>query len=134
MLERTSRNHPIEQIAPVMTRDELVQIQQEVMDVYVERNVQQYIVNIVANTRNRKEIFLGVSPRGSIALMKIAKAYAYIHGRDFVLPDDIKYLAPFVLSHRIILHSEARYDGKTNEEIVAAIVKDTFVPIRKDFG
>ena len=134
MLERTSRNHPIEQIAPVMTRDELVQIQQEVMDVYVERNVQQYIVNIVANTRNRKEIFLGVSPRGSIALMKIAKAYAYMHGRDFVLPDDIKYLAPFVLSHRIILHSEARYDGKTNEEIVAVIVKDTFVPIRKDFG
>ncbi len=133
ILERTSKEHPIETISPVMTKNELVLIQEEVRNVYIEKNVQQYIVNLVRETRNHDSIFLGVSPRGSIALMKAAKAYAYIKGRDFVLPDDVKYLAPFVLTHRIILTSEAKYDGKTARQIVEQVVKQTFVPIRKDF-
>lgn len=133
MLERTSKEHPIESISPVMTKEELVSIQEEVRNVYIEKNVQQYIINLVRETRNHESIFLGVSPRGSIALMKAAKAYAYIKGRDFVLPDDVKYLAPFVLTHRLILTSEAKYDGKTAREIVEQIVKQTFVPIRREF-
>jgi MoxR-like ATPase len=133
MLERTSKLHPIETISPVMTKEELVTVQEEVRNVYMETNVQQYIVNLVRETRNHNSIFLGVSPRGSIALMKAAKAYAFIKGRDFVLPDDVKYLAPFVLTHRIILTSEAKYDGKTARQIVESIVKQTFVPIRKEF-
>jgi MoxR-like ATPase len=133
MLERTSKLHPIETISPVMTKEELVAVQEEVRNVYMETNVQQYIVNLVRETRNHNSIFLGVSPRGSIALMKAAKAYAFIKGRDFVLPDDVKYLAPFVLTHRIILTSEAKYDGKTARQIVESIVKQTFVPIRKEF-
>jgi MoxR-like ATPase len=133
MLERTSKEHPIESLSPVMTKEELVLIQKEVRNIYIEKNVQQYIVNLVRETRNHESIFLGVSPRGSIALMKAAKAYAYIKGRDFVLPDDVKYLAPFVLTHRIILTSEAKYDGKTARQIVEKVVKQTFVPIRKEF-
>jgi MoxR-like ATPase len=133
MLERTSKEHPIETISPVMSKEELVLIQKEVRDVYVEKNVQQYIINLVRETRNHDSIFLGVSPRGSIALMKAAKAFAYIKGRDYVLPDDVKYLAPFVLTHRIILTAEAKYDGKTARQVVERIVKQTFVPIRKDF-
>ncbi|RDW20177.1 AAA family ATPase [Oceanobacillus arenosus] len=133
MLERTSRNHPIEAIHSVLSREELITIQEEVKDVYIDRNVQQYIINLVTRTRENLSIYLGVSPRGSMALMKAAKAYAYIHGRDYVLPDDVKFLAPFVMAHRVILTSEAKYEGKTSEEIIASIVKTTHIPIRKEF-
>jgi len=134
MLERMSRNHPIETISPVMTKEELVSIQEEVKDVYVDQNVQQYIVNLVKATRENENIFLGVSPRGSIALMSVAKALAFIYGRDYVIPDDVKFMSPYVLSHRIILNSRAQYEGKTSEDIVRSIVEQTFVPIRKEFS
>ncbi|WP_330949523.1 AAA family ATPase [Virgibacillus sp. MG-45] len=134
MLERTSREHPIHTIEAVITKEELVAMQEEVQRVYVEQNVQQYIVQLVRGTRSHESIFLGVSPRGSIALMKAAKAYAYINGRDFVIPDDVKYLAPFVLSHRIIVQSDARYEGKTNEDVIQSIVKNTYIPVRKEFS
>ncbi|MYL61241.1 AAA family ATPase, partial [Virgibacillus halodenitrificans] len=91
-------------------------------------------INLATASRNNPLIYLGVSPRGSISLMKAAKAFAYINNRDYVLPDDIKFLAPYVLSHRIILHSEARYDGVTNEEVIHSIIKNTHIPIRKEFG
>lgn len=133
MLERTSENHPIESVAPVMSREELIGIQDEVKEVYIDKNVQQYIINLVTRTRKNSAIYLGVSPRGSIALMKAAKAYAFVLGRDYVLPDDVKFLAPYVLSHRIILTSEAKYDGVKSEEVVESIVKTTHIPIRKEF-
>ncbi|SEQ81600.1 MoxR-like ATPase [Virgibacillus subterraneus] len=134
MLELTSKDHPIESISSVINRDELLSIQEEVKDVYIDKNVQQYIINLVTGTRNNKAIYLGVSPRGSISLMKAAKAYAYIHGRDYVLPDDVKYLAPFVLVHRVILTSEAKYDGLTSDKVIEKVVKDTHIPIRKEFN
>ncbi|RDW18915.1 AAA family ATPase [Oceanobacillus chungangensis] len=133
MLERTARNHPIGAIHSVLSREELISIQEEVKDIYIDRNVQQYIINLVTRTRENPSIYLGVSPRGSIALMKAAKAYAYIHDRNYVLPDDVKFLAPFVMAHRIILTSEAKYEGETNEDIIASIVKTTHIPIRKEF-
>lgn len=133
MLERTSENHPIESVAPVMSREELIGLQEEVKEVYIDKNVQQYIINLVTRTRKNSAIFLGVSPRGSIALMKAAKAYAFVLGRDYVLPDDVKFLAPYVLSHRIILTSEAKYDGVKSEDVVESIVKTTHIPIRKEF-
>jgi MoxR-like ATPase len=132
MLEITARDHPIEKIDAVMTREELVRIQEEVKEVYIDKNVQHYIINLVSGTRSHPSIYLGVSPRGSIALMKAAKAYAYIHGRDYVLPDDVKYLAPFVLTHRVILTNEAKYDGHTAEELIDTIVNKTHIPIRKE--
>ncbi|MFA1819498.1 AAA family ATPase [Virgibacillus oceani] len=132
MLEITARDHPIEKIDAVMTREELIRVQEEVKEVYIDKNVQHYIINLVSGTRSNSSIYLGVSPRGSIALMKAAKAYAYIHGRDYVLPDDVKYLAPFVLTHRVILTNEAKYDGLTAEELIDTIVKKTHIPIRKE--
>ncbi|TFJ92633.1 AAA family ATPase [Lentibacillus salicampi] len=134
MLEATSKTHPIEAISAVMDRDELLAVQEEVKDVYIDRNVQQYIINLVTGTRENSAIYLGVSSRGSIALMKAAKAYAYIYGRDYVLPDDVKYLAPFILAHRIILNTEAKYDGLTSDSVVEKIVQNTHVPIRKEFN
>ncbi|AIF42434.1 MoxR family ATPase [Virgibacillus sp. SK37] len=134
MLQRTSKQHPLETIDAVMSRDELIKLQQEVKEIYIDTSIQQYIINLATASRNNPLIYLGVSPRGSISLMKAAKAFAYINDRDYVLPDDIKFLAPYVLSHRIILHSEARYDGVTNEEVIHSIIKNTHIPIRKEFG
>ncbi|MBR7797481.1 MAG: AAA family ATPase [Bacillota bacterium] len=134
MLERNAREQPIESIEAVLTREELKGIQEEVTNVYVDKNVQHYIINLISSTRSNPSIYLGVSPRGSIALMKAAKAYAYIMERDYVLPDDVKFLAPYVLAHRIILTSEAKYDGVTADDIISSIVKSTHVPIRKEFS
>ncbi|MFU0789131.1 AAA family ATPase [Virgibacillus proomii] len=133
MLERTSSEHPIEKIEAVLSKEELQQIQKEVKQVYIDKSVQHYIIDLTMSTRSHPAIYLGASPRGSIALMRAAKAYAFIVGRDYVLPDDVKYLAPYVLTHRIILHSEAKYDGVIADEVIAAIIHHTNVPIRKEF-
>ena len=134
LLEKTSMNHPIESIEAVMSREELIAVQEEVKNVYVDRTIQTYIVNVVNRTRTHQAIYLGVSPRGSIALMKAAKAYAYIHGRDYVIPDDVKYLAPFVLSHRLIITSEGKYNGETGESVIESILKTTHIPVRREFN
>lgn len=131
VLSRVQEELPIQELTPVITLDELLSMQKEVKGVFVDDTIKQYIISIVTRTRNHPQIYLGVSPRGSIALMKAAKSYAYIQGRDFVLPDDIQFLAPFVFSHRMILQSQARYDGVNAEEIISSILSDTKVPIQK---
>jgi len=133
ILMRTSKDHPINNIESVMNQEELLIIQQEVKDIFIAKNIQQYIINLVTLTRNHKKIYLGVSPRGSIALMRASKSLAYIRGRDYVIPDDVKYLAPFVLAHRLILTPEANYDGQTNEEIIDQIVESVNIPIQEDY-
>ncbi|GAB4074509.1 MoxR family ATPase [Barrientosiimonas marina] len=133
MLDLTAEHHPIDSLSPVLTQADLVHLQEEVNEVYIDRTIKQYIINLVNNTRDDQFVYLGVSPRGSIALMKAAKAYAYIYGRDYVLPDDVKYLAPFVLAHRLILNAEAAYDGWTPEQVVDAIVAHSDIPIQKGF-
>lgn len=134
MLERTSERHPIDQLQAVMSAEELVLIQEAVKDVYIAENIQRYIINLVTLTRSNAHIYLGVSPRGSIALMRASKALAYIHGRDYVIPDDVKYLAPFVLSHRIILTPEANYEGVTQENVILSVVDQADIPIRKEYS
>jgi MoxR-like ATPase len=134
LLARTSSNHPIDTIQAALSREELIVIQEEAANVYLDETIQTYIVNIVNRTREHSSVYLGVSPRGSIALMKAAKAYAYIHGRDYCIPDDVKYLAPFVLAHRIIITSEGRYNGDTGESILASILKTTHIPVRREFS
>ncbi|HEX6593417.1 MAG TPA: MoxR family ATPase [Bacillota bacterium] len=135
ILKRTEKGHPIEAIQPVMTKEELIRVQEDVQkNVYVDENIQQYIVNLVATTRTHDDIDLGVSPRGTLALLSVSKAYAYITNRAYVVPDDVKLLAPFVLSHRIILKTEAKYNGQTEEDVIAEIVDHTNVPIRKEFS
>ncbi|MEN0648025.1 MoxR family ATPase [Caldifermentibacillus hisashii] len=131
VLSRVQEELTIQELTPVITLDELLSMQKEVKGVFVDDTIKQYIISIVTRTRNHPQIYLGVSPRGSIALMKASKSYAYIQGRDFVLPDDIQFLAPFVFSHRMILQSQARYDGVNAEEIISSILSDTKVPIQK---
>ncbi|MBU5341440.1 AAA family ATPase [Caldifermentibacillus hisashii] len=131
VLSRVQEELPIQELTPVITLDELLSMQKEVKGVFVDDTIKQYIISIVTRTRNHPQIYLGVSPRGSIALMQASKSYAYIQGRDFVLPDDIQFLVPFVFSHRMILQSQARYDGVNAEEVISSILSDTKVPIQK---
>ena len=132
MLDRVMENSPIDEISAVMSKEELMSIREDIKGVYVARNIQRYIIELVNRTRNHPAIYLGVSPRGSIALMKASKAYAYIQGRDYVLPDDVKYLAEYVLSHRIILTPEANYENIKNEDMITSIVQAVNVPIQRD--
>jgi len=132
MLNRVMENSPIDEISAVMSKEELMSIREDIKGVYIARNIQRYMIELVNRTRNHPAIYLGVSPRGSIALMKASKAYAYIQGRDYVLPDDVKYLAEYVLSHRIILTPEANYENIKNEDMITSIVQDVNIPIQRD--
>lgn len=132
MLNRTDQQHPIDQLVPIMDRSQLIEIQQFIDNIYVDETVKHYIVQLVSETRENEYVQLGVSPRGSIALMKAAKAYAFIQNRDYVIPDDILFLAPYVLVHRIILRPEARYDGITQQNLITQLLKKIDVPIRKE--
>ena len=113
----------------VLSIHELVELQQAVKEVNVDHTIKTYIVDCASETRNNPHVYLGVSPRGSLALMKSAQAYALIKGRTYVTPDDVKYLAPFVFGHRMILRSEAKYEGITTNEIVERILTRVSVPI-----
>ncbi|EZP79226.1 ATPase [Parageobacillus genomosp. 1] len=131
ILSRVEKVPPIEEIRPVMALDELLELQRKVAEVYVSDPIKRYIVDIVQRSRSNASVYLGVSPRGSVALMKAAQAYAFIHGREFVIPDDVQFLAPYVLSHRIIMKSEAKFDGLTAEDIVGQMIARTPVPIQR---
>ena len=131
VLRRAEKSAPIEQIEAVISVEQLLQLQQQVKNVYIEDNVKAYIVELARATRMHEKVYLGVSPRASIALMKAAQAYAFVQGRDFVRPDDIQYLAPYVFSHRLILQSEARYEGTSQEQIVGSIVQNISVPVKR---
>jgi MoxR-like ATPase len=131
MLNRIEKVLPIEEIQPVIALDELLHLQKQAADVYVSEEIKRYIVEMVQRSRAHASVYLGVSPRGSVALMKAAQAYAFMHGREFVVPDDVQFLAPYVLSHRLIVKSEAKFDGLTAEEIVAQIIARTPVPIQR---
>lgn len=131
ILRRAEKSAPIQNLEPVITIDELLAIQDEVKNVYVDDSVKGYIVQLARATREEPNVYLGVSPRGTLALMRACQAYAKIHNRDFVKPDDVQYLAPFVFSHRIILKPEARYEGLTVDVILNNIITKSVIPIKR---
>ncbi|WP_268258274.1 AAA family ATPase [Bacillus massiliigorillae] len=131
VLERSQVNHPIEDIHPVVTIEEVCQLQQQAKQVHVEKAIKEYIVQLANETRHHNSIELGVSPRGSIALMKASQAYALMQGRDYVLPDDIQYLTPFVFAHRMILKPEIKYGGVSPESIIESILASVPVPVQR---
>ncbi|WLR51085.1 MoxR family ATPase [Bacillus tianshenii] len=131
MLNRMEREDPIQKLESVLTVEELLTLQDEVKLVHVDESVKRYIVDIIRSSREHSAVELGVSPRGAIALMQAAQAYAFILQRSYVVPDDIQYLAPFVLSHRLMLTSEARFSHLTPESIVKQLVQQAEVPITR---
>jgi MoxR-like ATPase len=131
VLNRTQKVKPIDELEPVIDLKELRELQTQIRDVHVDDTIKRYIVELATRTRTHASVYLGVSPRGSIALMKAAQSYAFMYGRDYVLPDDIQYLAPAVFAHRIILKSEAKFEGIRAEEIVDHVVSRVPVPVRR---
>ncbi|MEA5499622.1 MoxR family ATPase [Limnoraphis robusta] len=102
MLQKLTRSVTVEALEACLTPADILELQQLCSRVQVETSVQQYILNLVRTTRDHQEIALGVSPRGAIALHRATQALAFLYGRDYALPDDVKFLAPYVLAHRII--------------------------------
>jgi len=129
ILERTEKHNPIQNIEQaVMTVDDIVSMQEEVREVTVNELVKQYIVKIVSSTRSDRNCTLGISPRGSIALYKASKAFAYIYERNYVTPDDVKNASVSVLAHRIILSPQGKSEFGTTEEYVRHILESCEVP------
>ncbi|WP_419882836.1 AAA family ATPase [Peribacillus sp. B-H-3] len=131
VLNRVQFIPPIDDLEPAITLEELRDLQNEAKAVHIDETIKRYIVEMAAKTRSHHSVYLGASPRGSIALMKASQAYALLQGRDYVLPDDVQYLAPNVFAHRIILKPEARYEGKSSEGIMKEIVRIVPVPVKR---
>lgn len=131
VLRRAISTERVADLAPVISLEELLELQEEVRNVYVEDSVKSYIVQLARATRSVSEVYLGVSPRASIALMKASQAYAKMHDRDYVKPDDVQYLAPYVFGHRLILKPEARYEGVTTEGLLNRIIEKSVIPIKR---
>jgi MoxR-like ATPase len=128
VLERQVKQHPIYSVKPVVGKDEVLQMQANVRDVHIDDSLKQYMVEIVAATRNHALLALGASPRASLGLMRTGQARAALLGRDFVLPDDIKALAAPVLCHRLILKPEARLRQSDLVSLVHEILEQVPVP------
>jgi len=128
MLELLRREHPIDTLEPVVSAEDVVACQQSVREVYVDPKVRDYIVEIVRNSREHDDVALGGSPRASIALYRASQALAAVRGHDFVLPDDVKRMAPAVLGHRLIVRPESRLRKVTSAAIVTEILTETSVP------
>ena len=115
-------------LQPVVSGDDIIAIRGIADQVYISDLVLNYIVEIVTGTRNNPEVKIGSSPRGGIALVSLSKAYALLQGRGYVLPDDVKYLAPFVLCHRIALAHEAKVQGRGEHQVIESILSSIAVP------
>jgi MoxR-like ATPase len=143
LLNNLRREHPINLLKPVPplpsipsagndgTLGQLLGLQREVWEVHVDETLQDYIVRLVSATRNHPDLVLGGSPRASLALYKTAQALAAVRGRDHVLPDDIKYLAPVVLPHRLIVRPESELRGRTADQILSDMLKEVSLEFGK---
>lgn len=129
ILERFRLEDPLPDLAPVTSPEEIIAMQGERRKVRVENSVRDYVVRLARATRENSEIELGASPRAAMALFQAAQAWAGIQGRDFVIPDDIKFLAQYVLCHRIIISPQAQLRGRKVESLVNDIVSLVPVPV-----
>ena len=123
ILKRNEESQKPKDLTAVITCGEIEELKKNIINVKCSAAIQTYIIDIVDSTRNADFIKLGVSPRGSIAMNRMAKAYAFVKGRDYVLPDDVKKLAPYVFAHRIILTSKGKTVVASNEEAIAKLMK-----------
>jgi len=128
ILDRQQLKHPIELLEAVISVEELQEVMQEIKKIYVSKPVKRYMVDLVNRTRQSSDVYLGASPRGSLALFRTGQAVAALAGRDFVLPDDIKSLAVPVLAHRVIVGPAARLRELSAEKIVEEILENLPVP------
>lgn len=129
ILLRFKEEQPLQTLEPVLSGDQLWQLQSIVRKVHVEPAVENYIVELVRATRSHSGVELGVSPRGTLALYRTSQAFAALHGRNYVIPDDVKRLARSVLAHRMIATSQARLHGRLMEQVVEDVLHSIAVPV-----
>jgi MoxR-like ATPase len=115
-------------VHPVISAQQMAALKMQVRSIYIEEKLIYFITSIVSHTRNNKSIYLGASPRASIGILNSSKALAAMHGRDFVTPDDIIYVTPAVLRHRIVLTPEKEMDGTTTDDVITQIIQGIEVP------
>ena len=111
-------SHPVAEVRPVIGPEDVIAMQRLAESVHVEEEILDYILGLTHHTRRHRRVYLGASPRAALALLHAAKGRALVKGRDFVLPDDVKYLAPFVLSHRLLLAPEAELEGLQPDSVI----------------
>lgn len=131
ILKRHLANHELtrlETIQPTITVSELLEMRAMLKDVFIEESLLRYITEIVQQTRTSRAVFLGASPRASVAILNTSKAYAILSGRNFVAPDDIKTVAPAVLRHRLLLTAEAEMEGYTPDKVAERLIDKVEVP------
>lgn len=129
IISRFLQDNPLELLEPVAESSDIINIQNEVKQVYIDKTLKNYVVDIVNVTRNHEYIALGSSPRGSLAVCRAAQAWAYYSGRDYVLPEDIKKMLLPTLSHRIILKQEAKLKKMSALDILTAIIDKVYIPL-----
>lgn len=128
ILESQRKSHPLSELQQVVSAEELQMLQREIRDVYVDPLIKEYIVAVVSSTRHSDDVYLGASPRGSLALYRTSQAFAAIQGRDYVTPDDVKGLIVPVLGHRMIISPAARIRNVRSDEILQAVMGQVPVP------
>ena len=126
ILKGGSKREELHNIKPLFSKDELIEIQNQVKNIYISDKITDYILNIVEATRKSKYLYAGLSTRGALAIVSTAKANAYLNKRDYVIPEDIKTLAEFVITHRVIFKEE--YEG-SKREIVKSLVESIKTPV-----
>ncbi len=131
ILLRYEHKDPLETLEPVLSSEALLDLQHKTRTIKVEKSVREYLVRVTRATREHPAVELGVSPRGTLSLYKTVQALAALRGRDYVIPDDVKHLAPSVLIHRIIIHPQTRLRGRTPEQVITEIVDSVPVPVEK---
>jgi len=129
ILQRFKEEQPLNDLQPVLEAQQLQDLQKIIRKIRVEASVENYIVELVRATRNHSGIELGASPRGTLALYRASQAYAAIHGRYYVLPDDVKHMARPVLSHRLIATNQARLHGRLMDQFVDEVLQTVAVPV-----
>ena len=134
ILERFNVDSPLTKLEPVVTAQDVVDAQEALPKIFVHKDIMGYIVSLVEATRSFESVVLGVSPRGALSLMKVAKGYAAIDNRDYVMPDDVKKAALPVLTHRIMLTSSAKIKKNAAENVIKEIVEAVSVPTESSLG
>ncbi len=128
VLDRQQFSHPVTDLEPVVSSEDLLAAQEQIKMVYVSPALKEYIVRLVQSTRQHPDVFLGASPRGSLTLYRTAQARAAMAGREYALPDDVKFISPYVLSHRMIISPSARLRNVQAEQIVRTILDQVPMP------
>ena len=131
IFKRFINNDPLENISTVASKEDIIEARMICKKVFVHEDVQEYILKIVNKTLDNQDIVLGVSPRGALAMLKISQVYAALHGREFVTPDDIKKLVPYVFSHRIIIKNSMRIKNISNNFILEKILTELEAPVEE---